>query len=43
VSEDECATAADIYDCGVEKVPKVTKSMVTDRKGNNTVVSLLIS
>jgi hypothetical protein len=36
--EDECAIAANTYDCGMEKLPDITQKMVDRAEGNTTVV-----
>ena len=41
--DDECAAAAAIYDCGVAKVPEITKKMVEIGKGNDTQVYSLLN
>lgn len=38
VADDECAAAAAAYDCGVEKMPNITKKMVEAGKGSNVEV-----
>jgi hypothetical protein len=40
VAADECAAAAAAYDCGVEKMPNITKKMVEAGKGSNVEVTL---
>jgi len=38
-SQDECAAAASIYQCGRDKAPAITDSIYTTAAGNSTVVS----
>jgi hypothetical protein len=40
VAADDCAAAAAIYDCGVEKMPNITRKMVEAGKGSNIPVTL---
>jgi hypothetical protein len=37
-SDDECATAGDIYKCGIDKVPDVVEDMVDIAKGGPEIV-----
>jgi len=39
---DECAVAAEIYQCGREAAPAMTNAIFADAKGNNTVVCPLL-
>jgi hypothetical protein len=38
--DDECATAADTYKCGAEKVPDIVQDMVDVAKGSPALVIL---
>jgi hypothetical protein len=40
---DECVAAAAIYDCGVEKVPDITRKMVEVGKGSSVEVIPIFS
>jgi hypothetical protein len=37
-AEDECSAVSTFYDCGAEKMPNVTKTMVEQGKGSSVVV-----
>lgn len=41
--EDECAIASNTYDCGMEKLPDITKKMIDKAEGNTTVVRKHVS
>jgi hypothetical protein len=41
VSVDECATAADIYQCGQKKDPNLVNALILDTAGPGTVSIIL--